>query len=156
MSTCPQRPVASKRLTCRVGVSIAVGAGEASGPVEFLDEAVLEGSEGALGAAACLSSGEAAIGSDVLDAELMEGAADLGALVLGDFAAGLRRVEVVAGAVGIEAAGQALGAEHLLERAEGGRGAFLLDQEGRVDLAGGVVHGDDEVERGLAGEPFMA
>ena len=50
---------------------------------QFLDEAVLEGAEGALGAAARLGR----IGSDVLDAELMEGAADLGVLILGDLAA---------------------------------------------------------------------
>ena len=62
----------------------------------------------------------------------------------------------MAAAVGIEAAGQPLDGEHLLQRAEGGRGAFLLDQEGRVDLAGGVVHGDDQVARRLAGQPFMA
>ena len=49
---------------------------------QFLDEAVLEGAEGALGAAARLGR----IGSDVLDAEL-EGAADLGVLILGDLAA---------------------------------------------------------------------
>ena len=50
---------------------------------QFLDEAVLEGAEGALGA----SAGLGRIGSDVLDAELMEGAADLGVLILGDLAA---------------------------------------------------------------------
>ena len=116
---------------------------------QFLDEAVLEGAEGALGAAARLGR----IGGDVLDAELVEGAADLGVLILGDLAACLGGVEVVAAAVGIEAAGQPLVGEHLLQRAEGGRGAFLLDQEGRIDLAGGVVHGDDQVARHLAGHP---
>ena len=65
---------------------------------QFLDEAVLEGAEGALGASARLGR----IGSDVLDAELVEGAADLGALILGDLAACLGGVEVVAAAVGIE------------------------------------------------------
>ena len=88
---------------------------------QFLDEAVLEGAEGALGAAAGLGR----IGSDVLDAELMEGAADLGVLILGDLAACL------AATVGVEAAGHPLVGEHLLQRPEGGRGAFLLDQEGR-------------------------
>ena len=119
---------------------------------QFLDEAVLAGAEGALGA----SAGLGRIGSDVLDAELMEGAADLGVLILGDLAACLGGVEVVAAAVGIEAAGQPLDGEHLLQRLEGGRGAFLLDQEGRIDLAGGVVHGDDQAARRLAGQPLMA
>ena len=101
-----------------------------AGEAEFLDQAVLEGSEGALGAAACLGR----VGGDVFDAELVEGAADLGRVALVHFAARLRRVEVVAASVGVEATGQALVGEHLLERAEGGRGALLLDQEGRVDL----------------------
>ena len=40
-----------------------------AGEAEFLDQAVLEGSEGALGAAACLGR----VGGDVFDAELVEG-----------------------------------------------------------------------------------
>ena len=49
-----------------------------AGEAEFLDQAVLEGSEGALGAAACLGR----VGGDVFDAELVEGAADLVGLLL--------------------------------------------------------------------------
>ncbi len=83
----------------------------------------------------------------MLNAELVEGEPDLDALVLVQLAAGLGRVEVVAAAISVQRTGQAVCGEHLLERPEGGRGAFLLDQEGRVDLAGGVVQGDDQVER---------
>ena len=97
-----------------------------AGEAEFPDEAVLEGAEGALGSAARLGR----VGGDVLDAELVQGAADLGAPVLGNLAACLRGVEVVAGTVGIEAAGQALGAEHLLE-ARGSWTRCLLRRPGR-------------------------
>ena len=95
------------------------------------------------------------VGGDVLDAELVQGAPDLAAPPLVHLAAGLGRVEVVAAAVGIQRAGQAVLGEHRLERPEGGRGAFLLDQEGRVDLRGGVVQGDDQVERRPARQPRM-
>ena len=75
-----------------------------AGEAEFLDQAVLEGSEGALGAAACLGR----VGGDVFDAELVEGAADLGRVALVHFAAGLGGVEVVAASVCVEAAGSPL------------------------------------------------
>jgi hypothetical protein len=43
--------------------------------------------------------------------------------------------------------------DHLDQPAEAADRALFLDQERRVDLAGGVVHGDDQVERRLVGEP---
>ena len=61
----------------------------------------------------------------------------------------------MAAAVGIEAAGQPLVGEHLLQRAEGGRGAFLLDQEGRVDLEVASSMVTIRSHR-LAGQPLMA
>lgn len=82
--------------------------------------------------------------------------AGLGGPVLVDLAAGLGCMEVVAAAVGVEAAGQAVLGEHRLERPDGRRGALLRDQEGRVDRAGGVVQGHDQVERCLAGQPLVA
>ena len=66
-------------------------------------------------------------------------------------AADLGRMEVVSAALGIERPGQAVLREHLLQRPEGRGRAFLLDQEGRVDLRGGIVQGDDQVERRPAG-----
>ena len=54
----------------------------------------------------------------MFDAELAEGAADLGKALLVDLAAGLGGEEVMAAAVGVEAAEQALGLDHLLEPAK--------------------------------------
>lgn len=72
-----------------------------------------------------------------------------------DRLAGLRGVEIVAAAVGVEAAEQALPGDRLDEPAKARRRAFLLHQEHRVDRAGGVIHGDDQVERRLPDQPFV-
>jgi hypothetical protein len=89
----------------------------------------------------------------VADAELLERPADLGQLGLRDLAAGLGGDEVVAAAVGVELHEQAVALDHLDQPAKAAQRAFLVDQEGGVELAGGVIHGDDQVERRLAGEP---
>ena len=49
----------------------------------------------------------------MLDAKLRQGASHLGRTRAVDLAAGLRREKVVAAAIGVEAEGQAMGAEHL-------------------------------------------
>jgi hypothetical protein len=59
----------------------------------------------------------------------------------------------VAAAVGVELHEQAVPLDHLHQAAKAAQRAFLLDQEGRIDLAGGIVHGDDQVERRLIGQP---
>ena len=59
-------------------------------------------------------------------------------------------------AVGIEAYRQAVLGKDLLERPEGRGRAFLLDQKRRIDRPGRVVERDNEIERRLALEPFMA
>ena len=59
---------------------------------EFHDRAVLEGSEGALGATAGLGR----VGGDVFDAELVQGAPDLGRPVPVHLADGVGGVEVAA------------------------------------------------------------
>ena len=82
----------------------------------------------------------------MLDAELDEGPANLGQAPLVDLAAGLGAVEVVAAAVGVEGAEEALLLDRFPKPAKAREGAFFLDQEGRDDLARGVVHGGDEVE----------
>ena len=76
--------------------------------------------------------------------------------LLVDRLARLRREEVVAAAVGIEARRQAVRGEHLQQRAKGRGRAFLLDQKRRVDRAGRVVHRHDQVERRLARKPRRA
>ena len=55
-------------------------------------------------------------------------------------------MEVVAAAVGVEGAEEALLLDRFPKPAKAREGAFFLDQEGRDDLARGVVHGGDEVE----------
>jgi hypothetical protein len=62
----------------------------------------------------------------------------------------------VAAAVGVERAEQAVAADHLEEPAQARERSFLLDQKGGVDLAGGIIEGDDQIERRLAGEPGVA
>src|SRR5690242_9105985 len=49
----------------------------------------------------------------------------------------------MAAPVGVEGREQAVGCDHLLEPDETRGGALLLDQDGREDRAGGVVHRDD-------------
>ncbi len=87
------------------------------------------------------------------DAELLQGSPDLGQLGLGDLAAPFRREEVVAATVGVELHEQAVPLDHLEQPAEAAHRAFFVDQERRIELAGGVVHRDDQVERRLVGEP---
>ena len=121
----------------------AVGLGHVgdAGEPEFLGQALLQGPEHALGP----PPGLGRIGRDQLDAELHQGPADLGRIVLVHFAAGLGRVPVVAGAVGIERAEQPAPPDHLGQRPQARHRALLVDEEGRVDRAGGVVHGHDQV-----------
>jgi hypothetical protein len=90
---------------------------------------------------------------DVLDPEMGQRTADLGQLLLVDRLAGLRGEEVMSATVGIEARWQAAGCEHLEEGPQRRNRAFLLDQKCRVDLAGRVVHGDNEIERGRPFNP---
>ena len=79
---------------------IAVGGFDGGDPLEpeGRRQALLQGAEQPLHAAAAFGT----VGGDVLDPELGQRPADLGRLVLVDFAAGLGRDEVVAAAVGIE------------------------------------------------------
>ena len=84
----------------------AVGGGDVADlrQPEFLGQAVLQGAEHAFRTPARLRR----IGRNMLDAELSQGASDLGEGVLGNLAAGLRGVEIMAAAVGIERAEQPL------------------------------------------------
>ena len=116
---------------------------------QFLDQAVLQRAEHAFAAPARLRR----IGRDVLDSQMFERPPDLGQPALVDRTVRLRRVEIVAAAVGVEARRQALGGEHLEQGPKRRGGAFLLDQERRIDRAGRVVHGDDQIERRRARKP---
>src|SRR5665213_2016782 len=123
------------------------------GELQFLRQPVLQGAEGALRAAARFGR----VGGDMLDAELPEGAADLGWVALVDLAAGRGRVEVVAAAITVERTEQAVPRHHLAKPLEARGGAFLLDQEGRVDRAGRVIERHYQiVVPDIAGEPGVA
>ena len=82
----------------------------------------------------------------MLDAELRERPPDLRRPLLVDLAAGLRRHEVMAPPVGVEAAEQTLRLDRLLEPPEARVRAFLLHQKGRIDLARGIVHARHQVQ----------
>jgi len=92
----------------------------------------------------------------VLDPELRQRPADLGRLLLRHLAARLGRHEVVAAAVGVERAEQAVAPDRLGQAQKARDRALLLDQKGRVDLVVGIVHRDDQVARRRLGEPCVA
>jgi len=85
------------------------------------------------------------IGRDVADAELRQGAPDLGLRALRHRLPGLGRMEIVAAAVGVELAEQAVLVDHLGPRAKARCRTLLLDDKPRVDRAGRVVEGDHQI-----------
>src|SRR5207247_1960152 len=87
--------------------------------VELVDEAPLHGAVEALAAAPGLGG----VGADVLDAEVLEGAADLGAVRAIDRASGRRGVKGPVGAVGVQRDGQPPGgADRVQRRKDSDRG----------------------------------
>jgi hypothetical protein len=121
--------------------------------VQFVDEAALYGAVEALAAAARLGR----VGADVLDAQVREGPADLGAVRTIDGAAGRRGVKAPAGAIGVERDGQAPRGEHGMQGRED-RGGRLGGPELGVEQAlGGVVEDCDEglAVVGAAAQPGM-
>ena len=125
--------------------------GRDPGQPHLLGQAVLQGGEQPLGASARLRR----IGGDVLDPQMRQRPADLGQLRGRDFAAGLGGVKVMAAAVGVEGAEQAMLGNDLAQRREGRGGSFLFDQDHGVDPARGVVHGHDQVHRRQARDPHV-
>ena len=80
-----------------------------AGEPQLLGQEVLQGAEGALAAPPRLRR----ISRDMLDAELGKGAPDLGQDAPGQLTAGLGGVEVMAAAIAVEAARQAVGGNRL-------------------------------------------
>ena len=128
------------------------------GETEFADETVLAGAPGALDAAFGLRR----VGGDRLDAELIEGATELGGSWLTGELFGEGPVGIVARkdgvAIAVEAAGDAVGGDHGVEGAEIAESIFGFELEVRgKDLAGGVVLPADEGEDGATAlEPVVA
>ena len=109
------------------------------------DDAVLLGAEDVLERAGKSHEGRAGVRGDQLDAELRQGPADLGRVVLVHTAACLGRVPVVRGPIGVERAEQPVFGDHLAEPAERAHRALLGNEEARIDLRCRIVHGHDQV-----------
>ncbi len=122
------------------------------GERQLLRQAVLQGLEDAFRTA----SGLRRIGRDMFDAQMLEGASDLGRTGPIDLAAGLRCMKIMAAAVRIEAQGQAMVAKNLFQGPERRSGAFLLDQKGRKNSARRIVQRDDQIERLVVLKPRKA
>src|SRR5205085_7675632 len=80
------------------------------------------------------------------DAELGQRTADLGELCPVDLVLALAGHEVMGAAIGVERAEQAVPANRLGQTKKARHRAFFVDQQRRIDLAGGVVERDDEIE----------
>jgi hypothetical protein len=85
------------------------------------------------------------IGCNVADAELRQSPPDLRPHALRHRLPGLRRMEIVTATVGIELAEQPVPIDHLGQRAKARRRALLRDDKARVDRAGRVVEGDQQI-----------
>jgi hypothetical protein len=82
---------------------------------------------------------------------------DLSGQLLGHLLAGLGRMEIVAAPIGVERAEQPVPLDHFEQAAKARGCALLLDQKGRADRAGRIVHRHDEVDLALQSrQPEMA
>ena len=130
------------------------GAGEA----KFADQTVLASAPGAFDAALGLGR----VGGNLLDAEFLQSASQLGGRLFSGELFGHGPVGIVAledgVAVAIETEGDAVGGDHGVESAEIAESIFGFELEvGGQDLAGGVVLQADEGELGTAAfQPVMA
>lgn len=131
----------------------ALGVGEGAGLREpqFGDEAILEGAEEAFDAALALWGR----GRDPADAQLVEGAADLGG---GNGARqfvgqGLRGAGIAmkqAMAIGVGGSGDTIALDEAAEEQEVAVGILLEAKDRGEDLPGGVIDGGEEDEPGTA------
>jgi len=83
----------------------------------------------------------------MLDPELRQRPPHLREPLLVHLLARLRRVKIIAAAIGVEGRKQPLRRDRLLDPAKARRRSFLLDQEDRQYPAGRVIHRHDEAER---------
>ena len=84
------------------------------------------------------------IGRDMFDPQMIQGAPNLGQVCPVNLVAGLRRVEIMAAAVCVEAEWQAVSSKHFVQRLKC-----------RIDGARRIIHRDDEIECRLALEPCV-
>ena len=116
------------------------------GQREFLDQPVLQGAEHALAAPARLRR----IGWNMLDPEVLESSPNLRQMLLVDRSIRVRRVEVVAATIRVEARWQTVCGKRLQKPTKARCRAFFLNQKRRVDRARRIVHRDNQVERRLS------
>src|SRR5262249_40742721 len=81
----------------------------------------------------------------VADAELRQGAPDLGLHPLRHRRPGLGSVEIMAAAIGVELAEQPVPVDHLRQRAKARGRALLRDDKPPIERAGRVVEGDHQI-----------
>ena len=134
------------------GSQVLIGPGHVgnAGRRQFLDQAVLVGPEGSLGA----PPGLRRVGRDHLHAQLLHGPAKLCQMHLVHLATCLWGIPVMTGPVRIQRTQQPLPLDHLAHPLKTAPGAFLLAQEHRVVFARGSLHRHDQVPV-LPGHPFM-
>lgn len=119
------------------------------GEAQLRDEAVLEGAEEALDAAFRLGR----VGADPVDAQFMEGTADLGGLgatleLLGEGEREPRIAMKDPMPIGVGGAGEAVAANEAAEEQKVAMGVLLETEDALQDLSGGIVQGSDEDEAG--------
>src|SRR5450755_2706376 len=125
---------------------------------EFADQAILAGAPGALDAALGLRR----VSGNLLDAEFLQGASQLGGSLFAGELFGQGPVSIVAledaVAVAVEAEGYAVRGDHGVQSAKIAESIFGFELEvGGQDLTGGVILKADERElRAAAFEPVMA
>src|SRR5436305_4979210 len=89
----------------------------------------------------------------MLDPKPIKRAPDLRRPALVNSLARLRRVEIMAAAIGIEARRKALRREHLQKLTKRRNRTLFLDQKRRVDRARRIIHRDDQIKLRRPAEP---
>lgn len=115
-------------------------------------QALLTGAESTLRVPAGLRG----VGRDHIDAEPAKGAPKLRGMALVDLAAGLRRVPVMAAAIGVERANRPLAAIASCTPRKLKAVPSSSTNQHRVMLAGGIVHGHDQVPVAARHPPMAA
>ena len=80
--------------------------------------------------------------------------AKLREVVLVHFSTRLGGMSIVAATIAVERTEQAMGHNHITHAPETAGRTFFINKEHGVVLAGGVIHGDDQVPL-LADDPFV-
>src|SRR5262249_5743387 len=118
---------------------------------QFLRLAALPGSKAPFAAAARLRR----TGGNWVDADVFQSTTDFRQLTCIAPLASLRCPEEVTGTVTIERGEPSLGMDHVSDRRHNGSRRFLLDQLRVINLTGGVVQNDNQIELPFVLKPSM-